>query len=212
MPVTADSERAAYVDPHRRHFWIGVGSLLGALALQAAILAAAVLRKGSSPFDNGISLLLSEEHRLADFVEVLRINCLWLLAIFMIAWPIGRHWSWSIHDTWDHPKVNLAARFVYPFLACCVLVALGWVFVEQAFSLDKRLETHWALLTTLSHGTLEFGGFLLPLAAAASCIVAPAERPGRLLLRTLGVALVLVFFAAMIEIYVTPHLLAPYRL
>ncbi len=192
--------------------WIATGSLLGALALQGAIIAGAILRGGSSSYQGGASLLLSEDHHLVDFLAVTGINLAWLVAIFMLAWPIGRLWSWGIHDSWDHPKVNLVARFLYPFVAVCLIAILCWIFSEQALALDSRLESHWALLGTLPHGTLEFGAFLLPLAAAASCIAWPAEKPGRLLARALWISLPLIAAAALVEVYLTPHLLLPYRI
>jgi hypothetical protein len=183
--------------------------LIGSLAIQVAIIAAAALRRGSSPYEGSSSVLLSHEHHIGDVVAIAVINCLWLLAIAMLAWPIARLWSWGIHDTWDHPNVNVAARILYPLVAVVLLVALWWVFTEQALALDSRLVSHWALFATLPHGTLEFGGLLLPLATAASCIFAPAEKPGRLLLRAVSVSIPLVLIAAFVEVYLTPHLLLP---
>ncbi len=193
----------------RRALWIGAATVIGSLAIQVAIIATAALRSGSSPYEGNSSVLLSHEHHIGDVAAIAGINCLWLLAIAMLAWPIARLWSWGIHDTWDHPNVNVAARILYPLVAVVLLVALWWVFTEQALALDSRLVSHWALFATLPHGTLEFGGLLLPLATAASCIFAPAEKPGRLLLRAVSVSIPLVLVAAFIEVYLTPHLLLP---
>jgi len=137
------------------------------------------------------------------------MNCAWLIGIALLAWPIARLWSWGIHDTWDHPAVNAAARIVYPLIAVCLLIGLWWVFSEQAHALDERLVSHWALFVTLLHGTPELGALLLPLAAAASCIFTPAARPGRLLLRAVSVSVPLILIAAIVEVYLTPHLLIP---
>jgi hypothetical protein len=194
----------------RRALWIGVATFLGSLAIQVAIIAAAALRGGSSPYDGSASVLLSREHHISDLAAIAGIKCIWLLAIAMLAWPIARLWSWGIHDTWDHPNVNIAARILYPLVGVVLLVALWLVFTEQALALDRRLVSHWALFATLPHGTLEFGALLLPLSAAASCIFAPAARPGRLLLRTLSVSVPLVLVAALVEVYLTPHLLIPF--
>lgn len=195
----------------RRTFWIGVAALGGALAMQAAIFTAAALGLNSVPDDGTSSVLLSHHPHLGDLVAVAGTNCAWLAAIGMLAWPIARLWSWGINDTWDHPKVNLAARFLYPLVAVCLLVTLCWFFSGQAQMLDDRLVSHWALLAMLPHGTLEFGALLLPLAAAASCIFAPAEKPGRLLLRALAVSFPLLICAATIEVYLAPHLLLPFQ-
>ncbi len=195
----------------RRALWIGVATFLGSLTIQIAIIAAAALRGGSSPYDGSASVLLSREHHIGDVAAIAGINCVWLLAIAMLAWPIARLWSWGIHDTWDHPNVNIAARFLYPLVALVLLIALWWVFTEQASALDGRLVSHWALFATLPHGTLEFGAFLLPLATAASCIFAPAAKPGRLLLRAISVSVPLVLVAASVEVYLTPHLLIPFQ-
>jgi len=154
-------------------------------------------------------VLLSYQHRFSDVAGIAGMNGAWLVAISMLAWPIARLWSWGIHDTWDHPAVNITARIVYPFVAFCLLTGLWWVFSEQARALDGRLVSHWALFVTLLHGTPELGALLLPLAAAASCIFAPAARPGRLLLRAVSVSVPLVLIAAFVEVYVTPHLLVP---
>jgi hypothetical protein len=144
-------------------------------------------------------------------VTIAGMNCAWLLAISLLAWPIARLWSWDIHDTWDHPAVNASARFIYPLVAVCLLTGLCWVFSEQAAAIDRRLVSHWALFATLLHGTPELSALLLPLAAAASCIFAPAAKPGRLLLRTVSVSVPLLVAAALIEVYLTPHLLIPFE-
>ncbi|MGA9760852.1 MAG: hypothetical protein WBQ14_00295 [Gaiellaceae bacterium] len=154
-------------------------------------------------------MLLSAYPHLSDVALIAGMNAAWLAAISMLAWPIARLWSWDIHDTWDHPGVNAAARILYPLVAVCLLTGLWWVFSEQARALDGRLVSHWALFTTLVHGTPELGALLLPLAAAASCIFRPASRPGRLLLRAISVSVPLVLIAAFVEVYLTPHLLIP---
>jgi hypothetical protein len=154
-------------------------------------------------------VFFSHQHHFSDVVTIAGMNCAWLVAISLLAWPIARLWSWGIHDTWDHPAVNVAARFIYPLVAVCLLTALWWIFSEQARALDERLSSHWALFITLLHGTPELSALLLPLAAAASCIFARAARPGRLLLRAASVSVPLLLFAALIEVYVTPHLLIP---
>lgn len=193
----------------RRTTWIAGATFAGSLSMQLAIIATAALRSGSSSYDGTPSVLLDRHAHLGDVAAVAGMNCAWLAAIAMLAWPIARLWSWSIHDTWDRPGVNVAARFLYPLVAVVLLVTLGWVFSEQARALDTQLESHWALLATLSHGTFEFAALLLPLVAAASCIFAPAEKPGRLLLRALAIALPLLVLAAIVEVYVTPQLLIP---
>jgi len=194
----------------KRTRWTLAVALAGALALQTAIIATAALRgAGSSSYDGSSSVLLSHQHHLSDAVVIAGTNCAWLLAISLLAWPIARLWSWSIHDTWDHPAVNAAARIAYPFVALCLLVSLWWVFSEQARALDERLASHWALFATLVHGTPELAALLLPLAAAASCIFVPAARPGLLLLRAVSVSAPLLLVAAIVEVYVTPHLLIP---
>jgi hypothetical protein len=193
----------------RRALWIGFATVLGSLAIQVAIIAAAALRGGPSRYDGNASVLLSREHHISDVAAIAGINCIWLFAIAMLAWPIARLWSWGIHDTWDHPYVNMTARVLYPLVSLVLLGALWWVFSEQALALDRRLTSHWALFATLLHGTLEFGALLLPLATAASCIFAPAAKPGRLLLRALSVSVPLVLVAAFVEVYLTPHLLLP---
>jgi len=195
----------------KRSFWIGVSALAGSLAMQAAIFTAAALGLNSVPDDGSVSVLLSSHPHVGDLIAVAGTNCAWLAAIGMLAWPIARLWSWGIHDTWDRPGVNIAARFLYPLVAVCLLVTLCWFFSRQAQMLDQRLVSHWALLAMLPHGTLELGALLLPLAAAASCIILPAERPGRLLLRSLAAALPLLVCAALVEVYLTPHLLLPLR-
>ena len=186
-----------------------MAALSGALALQAAIVLTAALRGGSSSYNGSRSVLLSHQHHFSDVAVIASLNIAWLVAISMLAWPIARLWSWGIHDTWDLPGVNAAARIVYPLVAVCLLIGLWWVFSEQARALDARLVSHWALFATLVHGTPELGGLLLPLAAAASCIVAPATKPGRLLLRAVLVSIPLVLVAAFLEVYLTPHLLIP---
>ncbi len=195
----------------RRAFWIAVAAFAGSLTMQAAIFITAALRLNDVPDDGSVSVLLSRHPHVGDLIAVAGTNFAWLAAIGMLAWPIARLWSWSIHDTWDHPSVNIAARFLYPFVAVCLLATLCWVFSRQAQMLDHRLVSHWSLLAMLPHGTLELGALLLPLAAAASCIFVPAEKPGRLLLRSLAVALPLLVCAALIEVYVTPHLLLRLR-
>jgi hypothetical protein len=195
----------------RRSAWIAAGALAGSLAMQAAILTAAVLKLNATPDDGTASVLLSRQHHVGDVLVIAGTNAAWLAAIAMLAWPIARLWSWGIHDTWDHPNVNVAARFLYPLVAVVLLGTLCWVFSRQAQMLDGRLDSHWALLAMLPHGTLEFGALLLPLAAAASCIFAPAEKPGRLLLRTLAIAFPLLVCAALVEVYLTPHLLIPLK-
>jgi hypothetical protein len=154
-------------------------------------------------------VLLSPHPHFSDAVAIAGMNAVWLAAISMLAWPIARLWSWGIHDTWDHPGVNVVARILYPLVAVCLLTGLWWVFSEQARELDGRLVSHWALFITLVHGTPELGALLLPLAAAASCIFRPAGKPGRLLLRAISVSVPLVLIAAFVEVYVTPHLLIP---
>jgi hypothetical protein len=195
----------------RRGFWIAVAALAGSLAMQAAIFTAAALGLSSVPDDGDASVLLSQHPHLGDLIAVAGTNCVWLVAIGMLAWPIARLWSWGIHDTWDHPSVNMVARFLYPLVAVCLLVTLCWFFSRQAQMLDDRLVSHWALLAMLPHGTLEFSALLLPLAAAASCMFVPAEKPGRLLLKSLAVALPLLVCAALVEVYLAPHLLLPLR-
>jgi hypothetical protein len=194
----------------RRNALIATSAFAGALVMQLAIISAAALRGGaSSSYDGNASVLLDTQHSLTDVVVIAGTNCIWLAAMAMLAWPIARLWSWSIHDTWDHPNVNIAARFLYPLVALILLATLCWIFSEQALALDVHLVSHWALFATLPHGTLEFSALLLPLAAAASCIVMPAEKPGRLLVRSLAVALPLLLCAAIVEVYLTPHLLIP---
>jgi hypothetical protein len=195
----------------RRAFWIGIVTVLGSLAIQIAIIATAALRGGSSPYNGNASFLLSHKHHISDVAAIAGINCIWLFAIAMLAWPIARLWSWGIHDTWDHPSVNATARVLYPLVAVVLLITLWWVFSEQALALDRRLTSHWALFATLPHGTLEFGALLLPLTTAASCIFAPAAKPGRLLLRAVSVSVPLVLVAAFVEVYLTPHLLIPFQ-
>jgi hypothetical protein len=177
--------------------------------LQLAIVLTAALRTGPSAYDGSNSVLLSRQHHLSDVAAIAGMNWAWLVAISLLAWPIARLWSWSIHDTWDHPAVNAAARVVYPLVAVCLLTGLWWVFSEQARALDARLSSHWALLVTLVHGTPELGALLLPLAVAASCILAPAAKPGRLLLQAVSVSVPLVLVAAFVEVYLTPQLLIP---
>ena len=193
----------------KRARWIGATALGGALVLQAAIVGTAALLSGPPSYKGSSSLLLSHQHHFSDVVVVAGMNCAWLVAISLLAWPIARLWSWSIHDTWDPPAVNVAARVVYPLVAVCLLTGLWWVFSQQARVLDEHLVSHWALFVTLLHGTPELGALLLPLAAAASCIFAPAARPGRLLLRAVSVSVPLVLVAALIEVYLTPRLLIP---
>ena len=193
----------------RRALWVGVATFVGSLAIQVAIIAGAALRGSSSSYDGSASVLLSGEHHISDVATIAGINCIWLLAIAMLAWPIARLWSWGIHDTWDHPYVNVAARVLYPLVALVLLGALWWVFTDQALALDRRLTSHWALFATLPHGTFEFGALLLTLATAASCIFAPAAKPGRLLLQAVAVSVPLVLVAAFVEVYLTPHLLLP---
>jgi hypothetical protein len=176
--------------------------------LEAAVIVTAALRSGSS-YAGSSSVLLSHQHHFSDVAAIAGMNGAWLAAISMLAWPIARLWSWGIHDTWDHPGVNAAARVVYPLVAVCLLTGLWWVFSEQASALDRRLVSHWALFATLVHGTPELAALLLPLAAAASCIVRPAMKPGRLLLRAISLSVPLVLVAAFVEVYLTPHLLIP---
>ena len=195
----------------QRAFWIGIAALVGALAMQAAIFAVAASGLNAVPDNGARSVLLSHHPRVSDLIVILGTNCAWLVAIGMLAWPIARLWSWSIHDTWDHPTVNIVARVLYPLVAVCLLATLCWVFSRQAQMLDHRLVSHWALLAMLPHGTLEFGALLVPLAAAASCMFVPAEKPWRLLLRSLAVALPLLVCAALVEVYLAPHLLLPLR-
>lgn len=183
----------------------------GALVLQAAIVVTAALRSGSSSYDASGSVLLSHQHSFSGVLAIASMNCAWLAAISLLAWPIARLWSWGIHDTWDHPAVNVAARFIYPLVAVCLLTALWWIFSEQARAVDERLSSHWALLVTLLHGTPELSALLLPLATAASCIFARAEKPGRLLFRAIEVSVPLLLAAALIEVYLTPHLLIPFK-
>jgi hypothetical protein len=172
------------------------------------IVATAALRSGSS-YDGSASVLISTNHHFSDVLVIAGMNCAWLAAISLLAWPIARLWSWGIHDTWDHPAVNVAARFIYPLVAVCLLTALWWIFSEQAAALDEHLSSHWALFATLLHGTPELGALLLPLVAAASCIFVRAERPGRLLLRAISVSVPLILAASVIEVYLTPYLLTP---
>ena len=179
------------------------------MVLQVAIVVTAALLSGPSSYNGSSSVLFSHQHHYSDVTAIAGINFVWLAAILMLAWPIARLWSWGIHDTWDHPVVNSAARIVYPIVAVCLLIGLWWVFSEQAHALDERLVSHWALFVTLLHGTPELGALLLPLAAAASCIFTPAARPGRLLLRAVSVSVPLILIAAIVEVYVTPHLLIP---
>jgi hypothetical protein len=181
-----------------------------ALLFQIAIIAGASLRD-SSYYDRLNSVLLSNHPHFSDVAAVVAMNSVWLAAITLLAWPIARLWSWDIHDTWDHPAVNAVMRVVYPSLAVVLLGALWWIFSEQALALSKGLVSRWALLVTLPHGTLEFTALFLPLSAAASCIVAPAAKPGRLLLTAFLVALPLLVCAALIEVYLSPELLAPLR-
>lgn len=179
------------------------------MLLQVAIVVTAALLSGPSSYNGSSSVLLSHQHHFSDVAAIAGVNFAWLVAITLLAWPIARLWSWGIHDTWDHPAVNVAARFIYPLVAVLLLMVLWAVFSEQATALDMRLSSHWALLFTLPHGTPEFSALLLPLAAAASCIVVRAERPGRLLLRAASVSVPLLLVAALIEVYLTPHLLIP---
>ena len=195
----------------KRAFWIAVAALAGSLTMQAAIFTAAALGLNSVPDDGTSSVLLSHHPHAGDLIAVAGTNCIWLMAIGMLAWPIARLWSWGIHDTWDRPSVNVVARVLYPLVAVCLLVTLCWFFSRQAQMLDHRLVSHWALLAMLPHGTLEFGALLLPLAAAASCMFAPAEKPGRLLLKSLAVAFPLLVCAAFVEVYLAPHLLLPFQ-
>jgi hypothetical protein len=188
---------------------IAIVTLVVALALQAAIVAGSTLH--GSTISGLSSSLLSDDHRLSDVVAIAAVNSAWLVALTLLAWPIARLWSWSIHDTWDHPYVNVAARIIYPTLALVLIVLLWWVFSAQAQALSERLVSRWALFATLPHGTLEFGALLLPLVAALSCIFAPAARPGRLLLSAFAVALPLILLAALVEVYVSPELIAPLR-
>ena len=180
--------------------------------MQMAIIGGATLRSGSSSFDGTSSVLVSGKQSIGDVLAIAGMNCAWLAAIAMLAWPIARLWSWGLEDTWDRPAVNRAARVLYPLVALCLILILAWVFSDQALALDARLRSHWALLVTLPHGTLEFGALLLPLAAAATCIADPAEKAGRLLLNALSVSLLLLFGAALVEVYLTPHLLRPFLL
>lgn len=194
----------------KRARWIGVAALGGALVLQTAIVVTAVLRSGSSPYYDGFSsVLLSDQHHFSAVLAIAELNFAWLAGISLLAWPIARLWSWGIHDTWDRPAVNLAARFIYPLVAVGLLEALWWVFSEQARTLDGHLPSHWALFITFLHGTPELGALLLPLAAAASCIFVRAKKPGRLLLTAASVSVPLLLVAALIEVYVTPSLLNP---
>ena len=195
-----------------RALWSLAAAVAGSLVMQLAIIGTAALMGGASAYDGTSSMLLSSRPQLSDVAAVLGMNSAWLAAIAMLAWPIARLWSWSIHDTWDRPGVNTAARVLYPLVAALLLIALWWVFSQQAMALDQHLESHWALFATLAHGTFELTALILPLSVAASCIIAPAERPGRLLLRALAVSLPLLVCAAFIEIYLTPHLLFPFRL
>jgi hypothetical protein len=195
----------------RRGAWIGVSALGGALLLQVVIIATSALMTGPSRFDAAGSTLLFGPHDLGDASWIAGTNCAWLLGIAALAWPIARLWSWDIHDTWDHPRVNLAARFFYPSLAILLLAALWWIFSLQAYALGKHLVSSWALFATLAHGTPELTALLLPLAAAASCIFAPAEKPGHLLFGALAVSAPLLVCAAFLEVYLTPHLLAGLR-
>ena len=89
-----------------------------------AIVLTAALRNGSSSYDASSSVLLSHQHHFADVVTIAGVNCAWLAGISLLTWPIARLWSWGIHDTWDHPAVNVAARIVYPLIAVCLLTGL----------------------------------------------------------------------------------------
>ncbi|MGD0165872.1 MAG: hypothetical protein ABSC51_01085 [Gaiellaceae bacterium] len=195
----------------RRNAWIAGGALAGSLAMQLAVFAAAVLKLNPTPDNGTSSVLLSRQHHLSDVLVIAGTNLAWLMAIAMLAWPIARLWSWGIHDTWDHPNVNIAARVLYPLVAICLLGTLFWVFSRQVQMLDDRLLSHWALLAMLPHGTLEFGALLLPLVAATSCIFVPAREPGRLLVRTLALAVPLLVCAALLEVYLAPRLLIPLK-
>ena len=93
-----------------------------------AIVATAALRRGTSTYDNSGSVLLSHQHHFSDVLAIAGTNCAWLVAISLLAWPIARLWSWGIHDTWDYPAVNVAARIIYPLVAVCLLIGLWWIF------------------------------------------------------------------------------------
>jgi len=187
-----------------------IAAFVASLAMQTAIIAGASLRERSS-FEGFSSLLLSDHHRFSDALRIAAMNSAWLVAITLLAWPIARLWSWDIHSTLDHPLVNVFARFAYPAVAVALVGTLWWIFSEQALILSEHLVSRWALLATLPHGTLELTALFLPLSSAATCIFKPAERPGRLILKTFCVALPLVAIAALTEVYVGAELVSSFR-
>ena len=193
----------------RRTTWIAGATFAGSLSMQLAIIATAALRSGSSSYDGTPSVLLDRHAHLGDVAAVAGMNCAWLAAIAMLAWPIARLWSWSIHDTWDRPGVNVAARFLYPLVAVVLLVTLWLGLLRAGAGAGHAARVALGASGHALAWHLEFAALLLPLVAAASCIFAPAEKPGRLLLRALAIALPLLVLAAIVEVYVTPQLLIP---
>src|SRR5450756_437691 len=84
----------------KRARWTLAVALAGALALQTAIIAtAALLSGGSSSYDGSSSVLLSPQHHLSDAALIAGINCAWLLAISLLAWPIARLWSCLLYTS-----------------------------------------------------------------------------------------------------------------
>ncbi|MGZ4383598.1 MAG: hypothetical protein ACXVY8_05110 [Gaiellaceae bacterium] len=180
-----------------------------ALLLQLLIVAGTLVPHHLGPGSSSDSMLLIRTGTLGDVAGILEANGAWLAAVTLLAWPIARLWSWSLDDSWDPAWVNRVARGVYPAVAATLLLVLWWIFSAQARTLSEGLVARWALFATFLHGTLEFTALLLPLCAAASCIRAPAARPGRRLLISVAVAAPLLISAAAIEVYVSPRLLAP---
>jgi hypothetical protein len=197
--------------PSARGWRILAAALGSSLALQLAIVAGTLL-PGYSALDAGAdSVLLDGGGSLGDVVGILWRNAAWLAAITLLAWPIARLWSWGLNDSWDPAWINLAARRLYPGVAVLLLLTLWWVFSRQALLLSESLAGRWALFALFGHGTLELTALLLPLCAAASCVRAPARRPGRRLLAAVAVALPLLVLAALVEVFLSPRLLAPLR-
>jgi hypothetical protein len=194
--------------PSARAWHVLAAAVACSLALQVAIVAGTFVNHRWTLQEDTDSLLMVRGGSLADVGLVLSGNLVWLLAMTLLAWPIARLWSWGLDETWDPVWINRVARGLYPAVAVLLVGALWWAFSAQALALSEQLRGRRALFGMFGHGTLELTGLLLPLCAGFSCIRAPAAHPGRRVLAAVALAMPLLVCGALVEVYLSPQLLA----
>jgi hypothetical protein len=215
VTATLQPERApvAHAWVLRPFAWLAPVAVLVGAGFQAAT--TAVADHFAQPYDPVARELFLERHVIrlldvhqtpADFV-VLLVHNLIVLAGFVVAAALLAGWR----------PLGLPLRRRAGVFVCVVLLVFVFVRVTQQtiglmtlfppplgpIGAQVAPPSHYLLIVRLPHGPLEFGGLLLPLAAALWPV-----RGSRiaLVLCSVPISVVLLGAAAMVETWVSPHL------